>query len=259
MFVNAQSFAFSPERREQGLGPGDLTFKVADINKVRIYVVVYPMQKTPGILGLWQLYGTGISTRLAEDLLKHLDTLVEVPFDGGVNLETVPPPTWLPEVPAHAQLRERINWLLHRAPVAPDRAKTTGDDVYLYQTGMASIYRLHEAIMQVRNGPAVPLGSIFHHTFHIFTELQSGLKHFADLSAASKAYEELEAYLEDEAKQGRKISYVFLEFPSNPILVSADLPRLRALVSPNFHRPRRAEVPFLLIASRRTSTTSSWL
>jgi cystathionine gamma-synthase len=38
---------------------------------------------------------------------------------------------------------------------------------------------------------------------------------------------EFEKYLEE----GGKCSYVFTEFPSNPILVSADLVRLRKIVS----------------------------
>ncbi len=99
------------------------------------------MAKTKGVIGIWQHPGTGVSTRLAEHLLPSVDSLTEVPFDvagdGDVSVDKVPAPTYLPESDAHQKLRERIVGLLQRAPVTPDRMKSTPNDVYLYSTGMA--------------------------------------------------------------------------------------------------------------------------
>lgn len=237
IFVRAQVNAFSPNRKDKKLSPADLSFKVVDVHGVRLYIVIFPMDKGPGIIGVWQSPGTGVSTRLAEYLLPHIDTLKEVPFDtpgdGDVSAEKVPPPTWLPEGEAHGKLREKITELLHRGALQPDKVKVKPDDVYLFPTGMASIYRAYDMVTRWRRGTIVALGSIFHNTWHLFNDSPEVFKHFGACDASGNALEELESYLQGEAKDGRKISFVFLEFPSNPILVSADLNKLHRLVSWN--------------------------
>jgi cystathionine gamma-synthase len=237
IFVTAQVNGFSPNRKDKKLSPADLSFKVVDVYGIRLYVVVFPMDKGPGIIGVWQNPGTGVSTRLAEYILPHLDTLKEVPFDtpgdGDVSAEKVPPPTWLPECEAHGKLRERITEILHRGALQPDKVKVKSDDVYLFPTGMASIYRAYDMATRWRRGTIVALGSIFHSTWHLFSDSPDGFKHFGACDATGNALEDLESYLQSEAKEGRKISFVFLEFPSNPILVSADLNKLHRLVSWN--------------------------
>jgi cystathionine gamma-synthase len=62
-------------------------------------------------------------------------------------------------------------------------------------------------------------------TWHLFEESPGGLKHYG--KADENDLDEFEKYLEE----GGKCSYVFTEFPSNPILVSTNLIRLRKLVS----------------------------
>ncbi|KAJ7188742.1 pyridoxal phosphate-dependent transferase [Mycena filopes] len=234
-FAIAQEYAFSHHRKpvEARLTAADLTFKVVDIGGTRLYCVVYPMPKTPGILGAWQNPGMGVSSRLAEALLKKVDTLTEVHFDtagdGDVSVEKIPAPTYVPESEAHQGLRERIVGLLKRAPVKTQEKEVAVDDIYLYPTGMAAIYRLHQAIMQTRKGPIVSLGAVFHNTWHLFAEAPDGFKHFGQCDAKSGVMDKLEEYLKGEAKEGRQIGYVFVEFPSNPLLVSVDLYRLRQL------------------------------
>ncbi|KAF7355569.1 putative cystathionine gamma-synthase protein [Mycena sanguinolenta] len=233
VFSIAQEHAFSHHRKEPKLEPADLIFKVVDIAGVRLYCVGFPMAKAPGIIGVWQNVGTGVSTRLSEHLLTQADTLVEVPFnvpgDGDVSVEKVPTATYLPEVAAHQALRERIVGLLNRAPVAPQNKAIVPDDIYFHATGMAAIYRLHVALTHVRKGPVVALGALFHGTYHLLSEFPDGFKHFGQCNAQSGVADKLEAYLQEEAKAGRKVSYIFVEFPSNPILVSVDLKRLRQL------------------------------
>lgn len=149
----------------------------------------------------------------------------------------------LPLGEAHVQLRRRI------AGLARGRVDVAEDDVFLYPTGMAAIYRLHRALEEVRGGrrgrgrdaggggggggagTVVVLGSVFHNSFHLFRESDGGMKHFGRCDAASGVMDALEEYLEGERRAGRPVAYVFAEFPSNPILVSVDLQRLRELVS----------------------------
>lgn len=227
-FTVHREYAFSEHRKENKLSEGDLTFKVVDIHGVRLYCVVHHVTKTKGVIGVWQNAGIGISTRTAEELLKYVDSdFNAVEWSG--NLDDVPPPTYLPQCEAHGKLRQRISDLLHRAPIDPGKVKVTPDDVYLYQTGMAAIYRLNAVLIQRDPGTTLVLGSVFHNTFHLFEEAPGGMKHFGQCNAASGVMDKVEEYLDAHYRQGRTVSYAFLEFPSNPILVSADLRRLRRI------------------------------
>lgn len=239
-FAAHRTYSTSHHRKEHRLIDADLGFHVVDIRGVRLYCVVYALAKTPGAVGIWQHTGTGVSTRLAEALVPFVETdfaLVdwekkEAAADGNDNLGDVPAPTYLPEGAAHAQLRRRIRDLLHRAPVDPDKVAVQDGDVYLYQTGMAAIYRLMEALARRDpQGTVLGLGSIFHNTYHLLEETPGGMKHFGVCDAASGVMDKIEAWLEGHYREGKTVGYAFLEFPSNPLLVSADLKRLRQIVS----------------------------
>ncbi|KAI0910510.1 pyridoxal phosphate-dependent transferase [Ustulina deusta] len=88
---------------------------------------------------------------------------------------------------------------------------------------MASITRLHEAITSLRSGPTAVFGSVFHSSYHMFAESEGGMKHYGRADASD--LHDFEKYLE----AGGECAFVFTEFPSNPILVSVDLMRLRGL------------------------------
>ncbi|OIW34554.1 cystathionine gamma-synthase [Coniochaeta ligniaria NRRL 30616] len=242
VFCFAQAHAFSEHRKEHRLSPEELDYRVVDVgegsNAVRLYLLVFPLTKADGVGLIWGNAGVGISTRLAEALLPAVDDgkVVPVPWDAlddskqHVAIWSAPKPTGVPEGEAHAKLRERIVGLWKRAAVTPEKADMVrADDVQLFPTGMAAIYRMHLALMQWRSGAVVPLGSIFHNTWHLYEEAPQGYKHFGRVDGAGKGLDEFEAYLEAEAEEGRKITYAFVEFPSNPILVSPDLKRLREL------------------------------
>ncbi len=89
---------------------------------------------------------------------------------------------------------------------------------------MASITRLHEAITSLRSGPTAVFGSVFHSSYHMFAESEGGMKHYG--RADDSDLDDFEKYLE----AGGECAFAFTEFPSNPILVSVDLMRLRGLV-----------------------------
>jgi cystathionine gamma-synthase len=117
---------------------------------------------------------------------------------------------------------------LIQAPVGPPRkAKVTSDDVYLYQTGMASIYSVHQYLLSVYNDKSVLFGFAFHSTPHVLEDFGPGYK-FLGLGNAAEI-DELDEYLREEAKEGRKIQALYTEIPSNPNLTSPDLSRLRKL------------------------------
>lgn len=169
----------------------------------------------------WSNAGVGISSRLAEDALKNLDTLREV-------TEADIPPYVEDESGWLQALRERIVELMERAPVEPQRpAKVSSEDVYLYQTGMAAIYYVHNILLGLRESVSktVMFGFPFHQTIHIFKNWGPGLE-FLPLGTE---YDALEQYLESQASAGTPVAAVWTEFPSNPLLVSSDLLRLRQL------------------------------
>jgi cystathionine gamma-synthase len=118
---------------------------------------------------------------------------------------------------------------MERAPVGPIRqSKISPQNVYLYQTGMAAIYNLHVLIGKWRNNPkskTVMFGFPFHQTIHIFEYWGPGVKFYP----LGTELDELEKYLKDESTAGAPIQALWTEFPSNPLLVSSDLARLRQL------------------------------
>lgn len=103
------------------------------------------------------------------------------------------------------------------------------DDVYLFPTGMAALYRLH-TYLNAANGNkyfSVAFGVLFHSTLHILEDSGAGYKLFPRGEEAD--LEQLEAFCKSEREAGRKVQAVYLEFPSNPSLVSSNLAKLRAL------------------------------
>ncbi|KAH9003540.1 PLP-dependent transferase [Lactarius hatsudake] len=107
----------------------------------------------------------------------------------------------------------------------------TEHDVFLFPTGMSAIWSAHQLALDVRGAKkSVCFGFPYTDTLKVLEKWGPGcyfLGHGLDSSI-----DELEAILEaEQAKNPHEppILALFTEFPSNPLLRSADLPRLRAL------------------------------
>ncbi|KAI1756456.1 cystathionine gamma-synthase [Xylaria castorea] len=221
VWAENQIHAVSERRKQQRLDASELRYHVVELAGVRLYVVGYPRAKASAAIFQWQHGGLGFSTRLAEALLPHMDSLIHVgEFPDGVG---APEPTFLPEGDSHRALRERIAGLMMRACPTEHEKSVGVDDVSIYPTGMGAIYRLHEAIMSLRAGPTAVFGAVFQSTYHLFNESEGGIRHYG--GATDSDVDDFETYLEG----GGKCAYVFTEFPSNPVLVSVDVVRLRRL------------------------------
>ncbi|CZT47686.1 related to O-succinylhomoserine (thiol)-lyase [Rhynchosporium secalis] len=223
-----KKYATASARGDDALAPEDIILKVLDI-EIRLYAVFFPVVKMPIVMQFWINPGVGISSRLAEESLKHLELLHEV-------TRNEPPPT-LEISPADKNLRERIAGLLERATKAPRKTQVTPEDVYLFQTGMASIYNVHQFLLSKYNTNTVLFGFAFHSTPHIFEDYGPGYK-FLGLGTAEDLIE-LEEYLKAEKNEGRKVQALWTEFPTNPLTVTPDLTQLRVLAT---------EYDFILIA-----------
>ncbi|KAF4628258.1 hypothetical protein G7Y89_g9893 [Cudoniella acicularis] len=222
--TECKEYAMSPKHGGDSLSEEQIPIRVFDINDIRLYMVIFPVIKMEILLPFWQIAGTGIASRLAEECLKHIDSLHEI----STSDPTLAPAPKPPSSTAHHHLRQRIANLLERAPVGPPRlAKVTPEDVYLFPTGMASIYNVHRYLLKRYNTKSAFIGVAFHSTLHVFQDFGPGWLHFG--IGNEQELDELEKQLEKAAKEGNPIQAIWGEFPTNPILTIPNVTRLRAL------------------------------
>ncbi|KAI0765867.1 pyridoxal phosphate-dependent transferase [Trametes elegans] len=106
----------------------------------------------------------------------------------------------------------------------------TEDDVFLYSTGMSAIWSAHQLALGARPvAKSVCFGFPYTDTLKILEKWGPGC-HFLG-NGLDADIDELEKLLEKESETSTNppILSLFTEFPSNPLLRSADLPRLRKL------------------------------
>lgn len=227
--------ATSKEHRgaEVAIQNEDLSVRCVDVAGHRLYAIVFEFRRMPAVSQSWGNPGLGLSIRGAEMLLGGANDMKEVTIS---NVDgDLPPPTWTPETEAHGALRERIVSLLQRAPApaqdatpAPSSLLRADRDVFLYPSGMGAVWYTSNTLLSYRPGSIVIAGVVFHNTFHhLLEESPHGWKHAGRVD--SQGLDELEAWLEEEAKASRPVSYLLIEFPGNPTLASSDLRRLKRL------------------------------
>jgi cystathionine gamma-synthase len=120
---------------------------------------------------------------------------------------------------------------LSKSPENCDRRQSglSEDDVYLFPTGMSSIFNAHQLLLaNARNKGQTPLKSIcfgftYIDTLKILEKWGAGCLFYGKGSA--ECVDDLQRRLE----AGERYLALFTEFPSNPLLNSADLVRIRAL------------------------------
>jgi cystathionine gamma-synthase len=216
----------NPRTDEMDTVPRDIiSIRAFDSKEMRVFGVFFPVESARFVMPFWMNAGLGISSRFAEEMLQQVTTLEEI----------APPMLESTDVNPtgsghHVQqgLCERIRDLLERSPVGPRAKKISPGDVYLYQTGMSAIYYVHNLLIKWRNNKkakTVMFGFPFHQTIHIFEFWGPGVEFFP----LGTELEQLELYIKSEAESGSPVQAVWTEFPSNPLLVSSDLDRLRQL------------------------------
>lgn len=92
---------------------------------------------------------------------------------------------------------------------------------------MAAIYSVHNYLLSVFNAKSVLFGYAFHSTPHVLEDFGPGFKLLGN--GTPEELEQLEEYLKEEAKAGRKVQAIYTEVSSNPNLGTTDLARLRKL------------------------------
>ncbi|KAI0365804.1 PLP-dependent transferase [Pilatotrama ljubarskyi] len=183
-------------------------------------------------------YGGSIAEQTAELLSKDHYNYLEERYGRNMPLESA--------AAAKRAMRRRIAGVLvrdtpsdwstaggHEAELGPSTRGVEGvteDDVFLYPTGMSAIWSAHQLALGVR--PAVKsvcFGFPYTDTLKILEKWGPGCHFFGH--GLDSDIDELEKFLEKESQlsEGPPILALFTEFPSNPLLRSADLPRLRQL------------------------------
>lgn len=214
-------FATCEARGKTKLSVDDVTIRAFQ-SCVRLYAVFFPATQRAAIQPFWTHTGTGISSRLAEECLNHLEMLQEISLSSTDSA--------VPRVLAHKHLEYRIATLLQRTPAGPQPgAPVAPDDVYLFPTGMAAIYALHSYLLDKYNGLTALFGFVFRSSHYLFENLGPGCKLLG--RGTSQELAELKFDLEERAggRCGGTVQALITEFPTNPMLTSADLSALRRL------------------------------
>ena len=202
--------------------PSTLVHLKAFEAKERFWAVIFATEHLPIVQGFWSRPGVGISSRFAEANLPFCDQLREVDVSEDVHTRSSF------ETPEHEELRQRIVFYLNRATPRPATLSGPASaDVYLFPSGMASIYKPHTYLSRRYNGTTVLFGMAFMDTVVALEEYGAGFK-FLGLGSDEDLIA-LETHLQQERAQGRKVQAIWAEFPANPVLVTPDLVRLRAL------------------------------
>ncbi|KAF9239783.1 pyridoxal phosphate-dependent transferase [Melanogaster broomeanus] len=107
----------------------------------------------------------------------------------------------------------------------------TEDDVFLYPTGMSAIWNAHQLALRARPAnKSVCFGFPYTDTLKILQKWGPGAYFFGH--GLDSDIDALESLLSEESSRDPSnppVLALFTEFPSNPLLRSADIPRLRTL------------------------------
>lgn len=159
------AFCTDPRRGEAMLNTENLNLRAFDID-IRYYAVFFAAENADKVMPFWTNAGVGASSRMAEQSMQHIDQMKEVA------LPEPSPAAYLEdhqiETPATLKVKERIASLMERAPVGgprDDNIKVKPDDIYLYPSGMAGIWWVHEYLIGARSGTTVLYGFAFHCTY----------------------------------------------------------------------------------------------
>ncbi len=185
-----------------------------------LYAVVFPTEFSVLAALFWRLTGTGISSRLAERCLEALGDMRK--FNGLAK----PMPTVFH--PVYELLNQRIAHLMERSPINPARiAKVTSKDVYLYPSGMAAIYHIHHLLLDWRGAESVVLGFTYELTLKILEVYGPSYRFYS--AGTDEDIDKFESYLQSRNSKNDKIQAAWCECPSNPLLRTVDLKRVRRL------------------------------
>lgn len=186
-----------------------------------LYAVTYPEGWQSTATTFWRLTGLGVSSRLAENCLERVETLRK--------METIPRSLSRNDTEVYSILQSRIAGHIERAPVTDRPRKVAADDVYLYPSGMAAIYNVHQMLLRWRGAESAIMGFPYELTIKMLETY--GPRYTLYSGGTDREIDLFEAHLEKLASNGQKLQAVWCECPSNPLLRTVDLDRIRRLAT----------------------------
>jgi len=217
----------------------DKTRELAGRDQLAVYAVIFPPELKKLAKSYWTHTGTGITSRYAEACLANIgnrrvrsDTAKLEPCEGMSNptSETNPETQRVTEM-----LQRRIAHLAltGKSPEAREdthalangRNRVAETDVFLYPSGMSAVWHAHQLVMTLKPGlKSVSFGFPYTDTVKILEKWGPGCIFYGNHPDANLA--ELETFLKSTTTP---IAALFCECPSNPLLQSPNLSRLREL------------------------------
>lgn len=191
-------------------------------HRVLLSIVTFPNYLQPKASVFWRLTGLGISSRLAEQLLKKLHKAQKVTSNPPLSFPLDHSGAW-----ALDQIQGRIAGLLCRS-LSQSQPQVNSMDVYIYQTGMAAIYHTQELLTRWRpESQSVVFGFPYELTLTLVEKFGHSTKFFG--FGTKEELAELESFVDTVYQQNRTIQAVWCEIPSNPLLRTVDLREIKRL------------------------------
>lgn len=183
----------------------------------------------------WQHAGLGVSSRYADRVLSLIEADGrELRVGSGDN------PILRSNLASEEKLKIRQRLCALYPIESPEEDKTIAswngdrvavDDMYLYPTGMSAIFHIHQVCMSMFPArKSVSFGFSYTDTFKVLEKWGPGAHLFFE--HPDQNLRDLEALLSTLANSEAgepSLAAIFCELPSNPLLLSPDLPRLHAL------------------------------
>ncbi|NCG27880.1 MAG: PLP-dependent transferase [Verrucomicrobiales bacterium] len=173
--------------------------KTEEVLNCNASVVLYPNETADIAAKYWRYFGEGVSVRQAESLLAAKDETKDL----GIN--------------ACKEIREKI---------ASDSGQNP-EDVVLFPSGMAAVAATHRALTSLSpSHRSVQFDFPYVDVLRLQQEIGSGVFFLPSADESSVAS------LQDVVEGGESFCGVYCEVPSNPLLRSADLPKISSILSP---------------------------
>lgn len=199
--------------------------------EAKIAVVFFPKAEFPLAKAYWQHSGEGISSRMGEYVLQELQithndlyqdkdkefkTFIEERFGRNLDLSFAKE--------AKLALKRRIAGEMDEHSKSSSDRKVSEEDVFLFPSGMASIFTAHQTLLKtLPNEKSVCFGFPYVDTLNILKKFGPGVHFFG--FGDDESLEELETQLAN----GEKILGFFSECPSNPLLRTPNLKKVKEL------------------------------
>lgn len=244
--MKCKAFGTCSCRGDRQLIAEDMKFLIFDVYGVRLYAIFTSVEKVYSLLPYCQYTGTGVSIRLAKFLCHKISNfwpIDSITLDS--NAPFLPDPAYVLTAPSHHEVELWVVQLLEHmpAPNAPGTSlspvrPSTGerlpanlepDDVYLFPTRSAAMYRLHQYLHKANGNEykSVAFGPVFVSAFYILREWGAGCLEIVRNS--DEDMQQLQEFCEIEISADRKVQAVYVEFPCHPNFECCDLYTLRRL------------------------------